>query len=706
MKNFSQLISLFFVLQCSIITAQSPQKFTYQAVVRNNDNTLAKNQVVGVKISIVQGSENGTIAFQEIYNPNPSTNANGLLTLPIGGGIAITGTFAAIDWKQGPYFVRSEVDPNGGTNYTLNVTSQLLTVPYALLAKDVENVPSLKLNQLSDVNSQSASAGQVLKWNGTEWVASNDNTGGGSGPTYTAGNGISINGSNVISNSGDLSATNELQQLTLSGTVLTLSQNGGSVTLPSSGGGSGDNWGTQTVVTDNQTITGAGTSSNPLVLGGQSANNGQTLKWNGSKWAPANDNDTDNQSLSLNGANLSLTNGGSVTLPDASATNEIQSLSLSGSSVILSNGGGTVVLPDPSATNEIQTLSVSGNNLSLSNGGGTVAIPSSPWIVNGSNIYYTNGAVGIGVQPPAGAPFNLYTFKLSTSELNSDSGMKYGGQNYIKTFNSNTTEIYGNIIPSSSSYYDLGSAARSYNRLYLGDRVYFGNGAQLIDGQSGILNLQGNFDPSINDGSELGRINRWSRLNVKNIDLKDGIYWENAGPSLIDDDAKTIKVRHNLLPDLSHISTLGKAGIPWDLLYVLVNPVVSSDKNLKNNIQDLEYGLDEIKLLKPVKYKVNRLPELGYQLGLIAQDVKHVIPDIVRGDEATKTLGISYNDLLPVLINAIQEQQSMIDDLKSKNNKLSSDNEAIKTYVEKELASIKELIESKGSAVVKSNSDK
>jgi hypothetical protein len=88
-----------------LILAQSPQKMSYQAVVRNEVNSLVIKRPVGVKMSIVQSSENGNTVYSEIFNPNPETNSNGLITLEIGGGVAVSGTFTEIDWSKGPYFI-------------------------------------------------------------------------------------------------------------------------------------------------------------------------------------------------------------------------------------------------------------------------------------------------------------------------------------------------------------------------------------------------------------------------------------------------------------------------------------------------------------------------------------------------------------------------------------------------------------------------
>lgn len=132
MKTLSQLMFLILVAAAHA-RAQAPQKFSYQTVIRNGGGQLLSNQQVSIKISIIQGNENGLLVFSERHTP--TTNANGLATLQIGAGTLVTGNFTGIDWTQGPYFITSETDPNGGTNYTIVATQQLLSVPYALYAE-------------------------------------------------------------------------------------------------------------------------------------------------------------------------------------------------------------------------------------------------------------------------------------------------------------------------------------------------------------------------------------------------------------------------------------------------------------------------------------------------------------------------------------------------------------------------------------------
>lgn len=114
--------------------SQAPQKMSYQAVVRNSSNSLVSNSNVGIKISILQGSPNGNAVYSETHTT--TTNTNGLATIEIGNGTVLAGTFGSINWGQGPYFIKSETDINGGSNYTISATSQLLSVPYALYAEN------------------------------------------------------------------------------------------------------------------------------------------------------------------------------------------------------------------------------------------------------------------------------------------------------------------------------------------------------------------------------------------------------------------------------------------------------------------------------------------------------------------------------------------------------------------------------------------
>jgi uncharacterized protein (TIGR02145 family) len=146
MKNLLTIFLISFIAFSGF--SQVPQKFSYQTVVRNASNQLMVGQTVGIKISILQGSANGSAVYAETHAPQ--TNANGLATLEIGGGTLLSGNFANINWANGPFFVKTETDPNGGSNYTITNTSQLLSVPYALYAAKAPDQQQLTVSLTGD----------------------------------------------------------------------------------------------------------------------------------------------------------------------------------------------------------------------------------------------------------------------------------------------------------------------------------------------------------------------------------------------------------------------------------------------------------------------------------------------------------------------------------------------------------------------------
>ena len=133
-KLFTILLAVFLT---ATVWAQSPNKMSYQAVIRNSSEALVTNTTVGMKISILQGSRRKAVYVE---TQSPTTNANGLISIKIGDGTVQSGDFTNIEWANGPYFIKTETDPAGGTDYTITGTSQLLSVPYALHAKTAESV--------------------------------------------------------------------------------------------------------------------------------------------------------------------------------------------------------------------------------------------------------------------------------------------------------------------------------------------------------------------------------------------------------------------------------------------------------------------------------------------------------------------------------------------------------------------------------------
>jgi hypothetical protein len=113
--------------------SQSPDRIPYQSVIRNSTGALLAEKAVGLRISILRGSATGTVIFSETHRD--TTNAYGMAQVDIGAGTVVSGTMAGIDWSQGPFYIRVETDPAGGTNYQIVGTTQLLSVPFSLFTK-------------------------------------------------------------------------------------------------------------------------------------------------------------------------------------------------------------------------------------------------------------------------------------------------------------------------------------------------------------------------------------------------------------------------------------------------------------------------------------------------------------------------------------------------------------------------------------------
>jgi len=150
------------VVLSASLWAQVPNKMSFQTVVRNNLGKLVSNKTIGVRLSILQTTSTGTAVYVETHSK--TSNVNGLLTLEVGTGTVSTGTFATINWSQGPYFLKTEMDVNGGTNYSISGVTEFVSVPYAKMADNANSVKSL---------SNGANVGDMNYWNGTTWVPLN-----------------------------------------------------------------------------------------------------------------------------------------------------------------------------------------------------------------------------------------------------------------------------------------------------------------------------------------------------------------------------------------------------------------------------------------------------------------------------------------------------------------------------------------------------
>jgi hypothetical protein len=135
---------VFLLLLCMaihyLVLAQSPQKMSYQAVIRDHNDQLLVNTQVGIRVSVQKYIFGLPPTYQNVYVEThlANTNANGLVSIQVGNGTLVSGVFSEISWGDGQYYIKTDTDPAGGTNYTITGRTELLSVPYALYAKETK----------------------------------------------------------------------------------------------------------------------------------------------------------------------------------------------------------------------------------------------------------------------------------------------------------------------------------------------------------------------------------------------------------------------------------------------------------------------------------------------------------------------------------------------------------------------------------------
>ena len=160
MKN---IVLAFTLLMCFSLFGQAPEAFKYQSILRDINGAEISNQNVSLRISVHDNTPSGVIIYQESHQA--TTNNFGLFSLSVGLGNPLIGDFTLIDWGTNSKYIQIEADLTGGTNFTSFGTSELLSVPYALYAK----------NAASGLFPSGTAIGNTPFWDGTNWIVSSNN---------------------------------------------------------------------------------------------------------------------------------------------------------------------------------------------------------------------------------------------------------------------------------------------------------------------------------------------------------------------------------------------------------------------------------------------------------------------------------------------------------------------------------------------------
>jgi hypothetical protein len=544
-------LSLIFIMIVSgaNVFAQAPEMINYQAVVRDLSGNSITNQLVGVRISILQGSTAGPEVFAETQGP--TTNSYGLINMQIGTGANIGSPLSSINWGSSTFFIRIEIDPTGGTSYSVSSTSQLLSVPFALYAKTAGNVNDADFDPTNEFNT-----GAIINADSLE---------------ITDGGGTLVVDLSTVKQDPDMDPNNEIQTLSKVGQIVTLSSGGGAFTDDvddADNNPTNEFNATLTLVgTTLQLADGGGTLNADLTSIQDDADADPTNEFNTSILligstlfvtdgggtigtdlsSIQNDADSDptneyNTSVNLVGTILQVTDGGGVlnvdltTLgddPDADPTNEIQTLSQVSNIVTLSNGGGFVDIndSDADATNEFNTAAtLTGTNLNITDGGGTFIVDMSSLVGGGdpSSVNELNSGASLtgtvlSITDPGGnVSVDLVSLQDGVNDADSDPTNEYNSTVVLNGTNLETTDGGGTIITDLSSLGGAGDPS-STNELNTGASLTGtilsitdpgGNvSVDLVSLQDGVNDAD--FDPT-------NEYNSTVVLNGTNLETTDG----------------------------------------------------------------------------------------------------------------------------------------------------------------------------------------
>jgi len=730
------------LLQSGIMPGQAPQKVSYQSLIRDATGGLVVSAPVGIRVSILQGTAEGSAVYVETHTL--VTNVNGLATLEIGAGTPGTGTFSGIDWGNGPYFLKVETDPEGGTSYTVTGTSEVLSVPYALHAgssataddavkvtgdQTVDGVKTFNNDQLINGLTVGRGGGDMVTNTavGTHALYSNTT---GIENTAIGHNALYYNIANLRSTAiGYMAMTyvnNSAQGWETFNTAVGYKALMGCLTPSANTGTSNTAIGDCALMNNSSGLRNTAVGNHALFFNSSGCNNtaigcsalfsNLTGNFNIAIGRDAQyySSGSDNIAIGFYSLYNNKANSRSIAIGSAAMVNAdnremgretcniaIGWNALHGSPSLSDNTGqyntaiGDQASYSMSSGNSNTTLGKSAG-YSLSSGSNNICVGYQA----GNNL--TTGSynvlIGNDVQPPSNTANHqmvlgnastlygdLYNYRIGIGTWTPHAALQLGNvlanRRFVLWESADNDHQYDGFGVNSGIFrFQLASTADSYV-FYAGANASSSNELLRIQGD-GVVCI--GYDPS---GTEsklvVGAVDASNEGGQLQLNAPGGTYttawfidnYQNYFRILAGTNTGSSATRMSI--DNSgnlKIHELGGSGALYSNNGVLTitNP---SDQRLKDDILDLGSGLDQILHLRPVSFTWKSDGKAG--IGFIAQEVEAVIPELVS-TETDGMKGIYSLEMIPYLVNAIKEQQKLIETQEQSIKRLEAEMEEMK----------------------------
>ncbi|WP_458626121.1 tail fiber domain-containing protein [Winogradskyella sp. PC D3.3] len=621
-------ITLLFTVLFSTICL-AQNGINYKAIIKDSSGNVISNDLISVQFTILQGVDQ-TNVYQETHTP--TTDVNGLIIVNIGEGTPISGTFATIDWASDTTFLNTKI--NIGAGLVDMGTTEFKTVPYALNA--------LKSND------------NYWNKNGTVVNNTSDNVG---------------IGSDVLS-----AKLGVLHNSSMGNPHILVQEAGQDYARINLGNINNEtNWSIQGYIGDTDSGINDRLNFWNDRMGDIMSITGDGEVGIGVGISPKVNLHVGNEKRVLFGADTLGSGDKLMWLPDLHAF-RVGALANGASSVYWNNE----VYYDDFHEREINYIGL----YSFASGYNTRAQG------------YCATAMGRHTEATSNYAFATGYYTHADGKYSTAMGYNTNASGEGSTALGYSTDAIGSYSTALGQFV----TAKAYSSTAVGRYNLGGGNAESwvetdpvfeIGIGSSSVSRANAMTVKKNGNVGIGVSNPQARLHIDNGNLRIG-----SAEEFEDGGSYLILVNSTIAPEVNGIATLGNSSYRWSSVYAINGTINTSDRRDKKSIEDIGYGLKEVMQLRPVSYqwKNKNFSQGKPKLGLIAQDVKDIISEVVidkewvtdektgeQKEKAAERLGIYYSDLIPVLIKAIQEQQEIIKQQDLKINGLTAELTQLKT---------------------------